>query len=80
MGEEGGEGGDDGFSMGTPQPGDFYMTVGGQGNKQKFYYVLLPNGRIKGLGKNKKPTGGRKFSKNASVAASNEIKMSNIKG
>ena len=80
MGEEGGEGGDDGFSMGTPQPGDFYMTVGGQGNKQKFYYVLLPNGRIKGLGKNRKPDGGRKFSKNAIVAASNEIKMSNIKG
>ena len=80
MGEEGGEDDTDRTSDGTPQPGDFYMTVGGQGNRQKFYYVLQPNGRIKGLGKNKKPTGGRKFSKAAIVAASNEIKMSNIKG
>ena len=63
----------DDTSMGTPQPGDFYMTVGGQGNKQKFYYVLLPNGRIKGLGKNRKPDGGRKFSKNAIVYYNNNI-------
>ena len=79
MGEEGGDD-TDSNSLGIPQPGDFYMTVGGQGNRQKFYYVLQPNGRIKGLGRNRKPTGGRKFSKAAIVAASNEIKMSNIKG
>ena len=80
MGEEGGDDDTDSNSMGIPQPGDFYMTVGGQGNRQKFYYVLLPNGRIKSLGKNRRPDGGRKFSKVAIVAASNEIKQRNVKG
>ena len=70
----------DDTSMGTPQPGDFYMTVGGQGNKQKFYHVLQPNGKIKSLGKNKRPDGGSKFSRSMIVAAGNSIKAQNIKG
>ena len=70
----------DDTSMGTPQPGDFYMTVGGQGNKQKFYHVLQPNGKIKSLGKNKKPDGGSKFSRSEIVAAGNNIKSMNVKG
>ena len=71
---------DDDTSDGTPQPGDFYMTVGGQGNKQKFYHVLQPNGKIKSLGKNKRPDGGSKFSRSMIVAAGNSIKAQNIKG
>ena len=70
----------DDTSMGTPQPGDFYMTVGGQGNKQKFYHVLQPNGKIKSLGKNKKPDGGSKFSRSEIVAAGYNIKSMNVKG
>ena len=71
---------DDNNSMGTPQPGDFFVTTGGQGNKQKFYSVLQPNGKIKRLGKNKRPEGGSQFSRSEIVAASNEIKQRNIKG
>ena len=71
---------DDNNSMGTPQPGDFFVTTGGQGNKQKFYSVLQPNGKIKQLGKNKRPDGGSQFSRSEIVAASNEIKQRNIKG
>ena len=68
----------DDTSMGTPQPGDFYMTVGGQGNKQKFYHVLQPNGKIKSLGKNKRPDGGSKFLRSEIVAAGNNIKSMNV--
>ena len=66
--------------MGTPQPGDFYMTVGGQGNNQKFYHVLQPNGKIKSLGKNKRPDGGSKFTRSEIVAAGNNIKSMNVEG
>ena len=66
--------------MGTPQPGDFFVTTGGQGNKQKFYSVLQPNGKIKRLGKNKRPDGGSQFSRSEIVAAANNIKAQNIKG
>ena len=71
---------DDNNSMGTPQPGDYFVTTGGQGNRQKFYSVLQPNGKIKRLGKNKRPEGGSQFSRSEIVAASNEIKQRNIKG
>ena len=70
----------DDTSMGTPQPGDFFVTTGGQGNKQKFYSVLQPNGKIKRLGKNKRPDGGSQFSRSEIVAAANNIKAQNIKG
>ena len=56
------------------------MTVGGQGNKQKFYHVLQPNGKIKSLGKNKKPDGGSKFTRSEIVAAGNNIKSMNVEG
>ena len=70
----------DDTSMGTPQPGDFFVTTGGQGNKQKFYSVLQPNGKIKRLGKNKRPDGGSQFSRSEIVAAANNIKAQNVKG
>ena len=70
---------DDSTSDGTPQPGDFYMTVGGQGNKQSFYHVLQPNGKIKSLGK-RRPDGGSKFTRSQIVAAGNNIKAQNVKG
>ena len=65
--------------MGPPQPGDYYVTKGGQGNKQSFYHVLQPNGKIKSIGK-RKPDGGSKFTRSEIVAAGNNIKSQNIKG
>ena len=65
--------------MGTPEAGDFYVTKGGQGNKQSFYHVLQPNGKIKSIGK-RKPDGGSKFTRSEIVAAGNNIKSQNIKG
>ena len=70
---------DDDTSMGTPEAGDFYVTKGGQGNKQSFYHVLQPNGKIKSIGK-RKPDGGSKFTRSEIVAAGNNIKSQNIKG
>ena len=70
---------DDDTSMGTPEAGDFYVTKGGQGNKQSFYHVLQPNGKIKSIGK-RKPDGGSKFTRSEIVAAGNDIKSQNIKG
>ena len=70
----------DDTSMGTPQPGDFFVTTGGQGNKQKFYSVLQPNGKIKRLGRNKRPDGGSKFSRSEIVAAANNIKAQTVNG
>ena len=70
---------DDSTSMGTPEAGDFYVTKGGQGNKQSFYHVLQPNGKIKSIGK-RKPDGGSKFTRSEIVAAGNNIKSQNIKG
>ena len=71
---------DDSTSMGTPQAGDYYVTKGGQGNKQSFYHVLQPNGKIKSLGKNKRPDGGSKFTRSEIVTVGNNIKAQNIKG
>ena len=70
---------DDSTSMGTPEAGDFYVTKGGQGNKQSFYHVLQPNGKIKSIGK-RRPDGGSKFTRSEIVAAGNNIKSQNIKG
>ena len=70
---------DDSTSMGTPEAGDFYVTKGGQGNKQSFYHVLQPNGKIKSIGK-RKPDGGSKFTRSEIVAAGNNINSQNIKG
>ena len=70
---------DDDTSMGIPEAGDFYVTKGGQGNKQSFYHVLQPNGKIKSIGK-RKPDGGSKFTRSEIVAAGNNIKSQNIKG
>ena len=70
---------DDSTSMGTPEAGDFYVTKGGQGNKQSFYHVLQPNGKIKSIGK-RRPDGGSKFTRSQIVAAGNDLKSQNIKG
>ena len=70
---------DDSTSMGTPQAGDFYVTKGGQGNKQSFYHVLQPNGKIKSIGK-RRPDGGSKFTRSEIVTVGNNIKSQNIKG
>ena len=70
---------DDSTSMGTPEAGDFYVTKGGQGNKQSFYHVLQPNGKIKSIGK-RRPDGGSKFTRSQIVAAGNNIKAQNVKG
>ena len=70
---------DDSTSMGTPQAGDYYVTKGGQGNKQSFYHVLQPNGKIKSIGK-RRPDGGSKFTRSEIVAVGNNIKAQNIKG
>ena len=70
---------DDSTSMGTPQPGDYYVTKGGQGNKQSFYHVLQPNGKIKSIGK-RRPDGGSKFTRSEIVTVGNNIKAQNIKG
>ena len=70
---------DDSTSMGTPEAGDFYVTKGGQGNKQSFYHVLQPNGKIKSIGK-RRPDGGCKFTRSQIVAAGNNIKAQNVKG
>ena len=47
---------------------------------KKFYHVLQPNGKIKSLGKNKKPDGGSKFTRSEIVAAGNNIKSMNVEG
>ena len=66
--------------MGTPEVGDYFVTKGGQGNKQSFYHVLQPNGKIKSLGKNKRPDGGSQFSRSQIVAVGNNIKQKNVNG
>ena len=68
---------DDDTSMGTPEPGDFYVTKGGQGNKQTFYHVLQPDGKIKSIGK-REPNEGSEFSRSDIEAKSNVIKAQNI--
>ena len=70
---------DDSTSMGTPQAGDYYVTKGGQGNKQSFYHVLQPNGKIKSIGK-RRPDGGSKFTRSEIVTVGNNIQAQNIKG
>ena len=77
---EDGETTDDNTSMGTPEVGDYFVTKGGQGNKQSFYHVLQPNGKIKSLGKNKRPDGGSQFSRSQIVAVGNNIKQKNVNG
>ena len=77
---EDGETTDDNASMGTPEVGDYFVTKGGQGNKQTFYHVLQPNGKIKSLGKNKRPDGGSQFSRSQIVAVGNNIKQKNVNG
>ena len=68
---------DDDISMGTPESGDFYVTKGGQGNKQTFYHVLQPDGKIKSIGK-RKPNEGTEFARSDIEAKSNVIKAQSI--
>ena len=54
--------------------GDYYVTKGGQGNNQSFYHELLESGKIKHYGKNRRPSGGRKFTKSEIDATAALIK------